>query len=191
MQERRIAEVCAACEELPCVQAVRLVGSRAEGGGDRYSDVDLLLETAEPPDQVICSAAALVQERFRPVWLDGAKSLLPKKFLFSAFLGGENPFAFFDIGVLGDGRCTVARELFCSDRWTHLLKLWVMNYKYYRRGAPFFIASYGRMMGKAGLSASLPPAEGFTALLRLLQKECAVSPAYLSLLWRELETDGS
>ncbi|EKX78211.1 hypothetical protein [Clostridium botulinum] len=91
------------------------------------------------PDTALHKLTESVKEKFKPVWYDFANSLMPDKFLISTFIGENNPFVFYDIGILNSNKKLVYDKiLFENNQWIHLIKLWIMNYKYMMRDVPQF-----------------------------------------------------
>lgn len=125
---------------LDFITRIDVIGSRVEQTSDAYSDVDLLLTIKDvTPDIALFEVTESVKAKFQPVWYDFANSLMPDKFLVSTFIGGDNPFAFYDVSILNsDKNLVYDKTQFENDQWVHLMKLWVMNFKYMMRDAPQF-----------------------------------------------------
>jgi len=169
---------------LDFITRIDVVGSRVEQTADVYSDVDLLLTINDiPPDIALYKLTESVKAKFQPVWYDFANSLMPDKFLVSAFIGGDNPFAFYDVGILNsDKELIYDKTMFENDYWIHLTKLWVMNYKYMMRDAPQFAKRFAAMMEQANISHYSDYREGFYQLLLKLKDQKMIKSSYLTML---------
>lgn len=169
---------------LAFITRIDVIGSRVEQTSDVYSDVDLLLTIKDStPDNALYEVTESVKAKFQPAWYDFANSLMPDKFLISIFIGGDNPFTFYDIGILNSDRNLVYdKTLFENDHSIHLMKLWVMNYKYMMRGAPQFENRFATMMEKANISHYSDYREGFYQLLLRLKDKKTIKREYLRML---------
>ncbi|WP_322905949.1 hypothetical protein [Paenibacillus campi] len=170
---------------------VKLVGSHTTGMSDRFSDIDLLLSIRHMnPATALWQTFESIQTSFSTLWHDFANSLMPDKFLVSLFIDGDNPFAFYDIGIMNDrAYSTYNCALFVNDPWVHLLKLWVMNFKYGMRHALQFERRYTVMMQKANLAYDPDYYAGFARLLNLLKQKPTVNEQYVHKLEMELKTN--
>ncbi|MGF6354369.1 putative nucleotidyltransferase [Paenibacillus sp. 4624] len=171
-------------EGLPFITQIDVIGSRVEQTSDDYSDVDILLSIKDiTPDIALYEVTESVKAKFQPAWYDYANSLMPDKFLISTFIGGDNPFTFYDIGILNTDRNLVYdKTQFENDHWIHLMKLWVMNYKYMMRDAQQFENRFAAMMEKANISHYSDYREGFYQLLLKLKDKKTIKREYLSML---------
>ncbi|MGC5774137.1 hypothetical protein [Paenibacillus pabuli] len=169
---------------LDFITRIDVIGSRVEQTSDAYSDVDLLLTIKDiTPHIALYEVTESVKEKFQPAWYDFANSLMPDKFLVSTFIGGDNPFTFYDIGILNSEKNLVYdKTLFENDQWIHLMKLWVMNFKYMMRDAPQFEKRFATMMEKANLSHHSDYRRGFYQLLLKLKDKKTIRRGYLNML---------
>lgn len=174
------------------ITQIDVVGSRAKQVPDAYSDVDLLITINDmTPDQALYELTESVKTKFQPAWYDFANSLMPDKFLVSTFIGGDNPFAFYDIAILNTNKNLVYDQArFENDPWIHLMKLWVMNFKYMMRGAPQFEQRYATMMDKADLSPNSDYRVGFYQLLLHLKGQKNINNGYLAMLEKVFRDGG-
>lgn len=179
-------------KSLHFITQIAVVGSRAKQVPDAYSDVDLLLIINDiAPDQALYELTESVKTKFQPAWYDFANSLMPDKFLVSTFIGGDNPFAFYDIAILNTNKNLVYDQArFENDPGIHLMKLWVMNFKYMMRGAPQFEQRYATMMDKAGLSPNSDYRVGFYQLLLQLKGQKNINNGYLAMLEKVFRDGG-
>ncbi|MET3941924.1 putative nucleotidyltransferase [Paenibacillus sp. PvP094] len=169
---------------LDFITRIDVIGSRVEQTSDAYSDVDLLLTIKDvTPDIALFEVTESVKAKFQPVWYDFANSLMPDKFLVSTFIGGDNPFAFYDVGILNsDKNLGYDKTQFENDQWIHLMKLWVMNFKYMMRNAPQFEKRFATMMEKANISHYSDYRTGFYQLLLKLKDKKTIKSGYLNML---------
>ncbi|WP_127541265.1 hypothetical protein [Paenibacillus illinoisensis] len=169
---------------LDFITRIDVIGSRVEQTSDAYSDVDLLLTIKDvTPDIALFEVTESVKAKFQPVWYDFANSLMPDKFLVSTFIGGDNPFAFYDVGILNsDKNLGYDKTQFENDKWIHLMKLWVMNFKYMMRNAPQFEKRFATMMEKANISHYSDYRTGFYQLLLKLKDKKTIKSGYLNML---------
>ncbi|MEK4439282.1 hypothetical protein [Paenibacillus sp. FSL K6-2862] len=169
---------------LDFITRIDVVGSRVEQTSDAYSDVDLLLTIKDvTPNIALFEVTESVKARFQPAWYDFANSLMPEKFLVSTFIGGDNPFTFYDVGILNNDKNLVYdKTQFENDQWIHLMKLWVMNFKYMMRDAPQFEKRFATMMEKANISHYSDYKTGFFHLLLKLKDKKTIESGYLNML---------
>lgn len=169
---------------LDFITRIDVVGSRVEQTSDAYSDVDLLLTIKDvTPNIALFEVTESVKARFQPAWYDFANSLMPEKFLVSTFIGGDNPFTFYDVGILNNDKNLVYdKTQFENDQWIHLMKLWVMNFKYMMRDAPQFEKRFATMMEKANISHYSDYKTGFYQLLLKLKDKKTIESGYLNML---------
>ncbi|MEK3920795.1 MULTISPECIES: hypothetical protein [Paenibacillus] len=169
---------------LDFITRIDVIGSRVEQTSDAYSDVDLLLTIKDvTPDIALFEVTESVKAKFQPVWYDFANSLMPDKFLVSTFIGGDNPFAFYDVSILNsDKNLVYDKTQFENDPWIHLMKLWVMNFKYMLRDAPQFEKRFATMMEKANISHYSDYRTGFYQLLLKLKDKKTIKSGYLNML---------
>ena len=93
-------DVILTLKKLEFVTDICGVGSYFDGRADRYSDIDFVVKVKDIyPDEALLRITHLLKRTYAPLWSDFANSLMPRKFLVSLFIGGENPFAFLDIGI--------------------------------------------------------------------------------------------
>ncbi|SCW31445.1 hypothetical protein SAMN04487970_1002173 [Paenibacillus tianmuensis] len=169
---------------LDFITRIHVVGSRVEQTSDTYSDVDLSLTIKDiTPDIALYELTESIKAKFQPTWYDFANSLMPEKFLVSTFIGGDNPFTFFDVCILNsDKNLVYDKTRFENDQWIHLMKLWVMNYKYMMRDAPQFEKRFATMMEKANIFHYSDYREGFYQLLLKLKDQKMIKSGYLNML---------
>jgi predicted nucleotidyltransferase len=169
---------------LDFITRIDVIGSCVEQTSDAYSDVDLLLTIKDvTPDIALFEVTESVKAKFQPVWYDFANSLMPDKFLVSTFIGGDNPFAFYDVSILNsDKNLVYDKTQFENDQWIHLMKLWVMNFKYMMRDAPQFEKRFATMMEKANISHYSDYRTGFYQLLLKLKDKKTIKSGYLNML---------
>ncbi|WP_353096011.1 hypothetical protein [Tissierella praeacuta] len=170
--------------KLDFITRIDVIESHAEQVTDAYSDVDLLIKIKDiTQDTALYKLTESVKEKFRAVWYDFANSLMPDKFLVSTFIGGNNPFVFYDIGILNsDKKLVYDKTLFENNQWVHLTKLWVMNYKCMMRDAPQFSKRFITMMEKAEISHYSNYRDGFYQLLLRLKEQNIIQTCYLNML---------
>lgn len=179
-----IDEICDNIKSLSFVSDVQKKGSRFEGRSDIYSDYDLTVVIKDiRPDDALLRITELLKAEYSSLWFDYANSLMPHKFLVSMFINCENPFSFVDIGIYADGDINYDPKNFENDRWVHLTKLWIMNFKYYLRGDDRFSESFKKMLRKADIGNSKNDLDGFGKLLELLSSKETVSKAYIDKLY--------
>lgn len=169
---------------LDFITRIDVIGSRVEQTSDAYSDVDLVLTIKDvTPNIALFEVTESVKARFQPAWYDFANSLMPDKFLVSTFIGGDNPFTFYDVGILNNDKNLVYdKTQFENDQWIHLMKLWVMNFKYMMRDAPQFEKRFAAMMEKANISHYSDYKTGFYQLLLKLKDKKTIKSDYLNML---------
>lgn len=193
INENSIAEICRKIETLSFVTGVQETGSRLEGHSDGYSDIDLIVNIRDiTPDKALLTITELMKTTYAPLWIDFANSLMPHKFLASMFIDCENPFCFFDIGIYNTVDLQYDPQNFANDKWVHLTKLWIMNFKYYLRKDSRFPQRFASMMKQADIHCWQNAIDGFGKLLELLSAQNTVNKKYLHMLykifWQETNT---
>jgi len=178
-----IIEVCSKLKTLDFVIDIQEIGSRSEGNADRYSDVDLVVNVqVVKPDTALLKITEFMKMTYSPLWVDYANSLMPSKFLVSMFINCENPFCFLDIGIYNHEVINYDPKRFENDKWVHLTKLWIMNFKYYLRKDSCFPQRFKNMMNKANINDYKDELDGFKKLLELLSTQDTVSGIYIDKL---------
>lgn len=187
-REIDIAEICGRLKTLDFITDVSETGSRIKGCADRYSDIDLIVNVQKiRPNAALLEITEFMNMAYSPLWVDYANSLMPSKFLVSMFIGCENPFCFLDIGIFNKKEALAYDpEKFKNDKWVHLTKLWIMNFKYYLRKDKCFPRRFRSMMEQAGISGFNHESEGFEKLLDLLSVQRAVNNTYLDMLYKAM-----
>jgi len=179
-----IAEICGRLKALDFVTDVQEIGSRSEGHADCYSDIDLVVNIQDAkPDIALLRITEFMKMTYSPLWVDYANSLMPSKFLVSMFIDCENPFRFLDVGIYNHEAINCDPKRFENDKWVHLTKLWIMNFKYYLRRDHCFPQRFENMMNKAGISGCSNELDGFQKLLELLSAQDTVSGIYIDKLY--------
>jgi len=186
-REIDIAEICGRLKTLDFITDVSETGSRIKGCADRYSDIDLIVNVQKiRPNAALLEITEFMNMAYSPLWFDYANSLMPSKFLVSMFIDCENPFCFLDIGIFNKEALAYYPEKFKNDKWVHLTKLWIMNFKYYLRKDKCFPRRFRSMMEQAGISGFNHESEGFEKLLDLLSVQRAVNKYYLDMLYKAM-----
>lgn len=181
--EQNITEICRKIETFGFVTSVQKVGSRAEGHADCYSDIDLVVNIRDiKPDIALLKITEFMKITYAPLWVDFANSLMPQKFVVSMFIDCENPFCFLDIGIYNEENFHYNPQTFQNDKWVHLTKLWIMNFKYYLRKDSRLPLRFEKMMKKAGISNWQHELDGFEKLLKVLSDQNTVSKSYIDKL---------
>jgi len=179
-----ITEVCSKLKTLDFVIDIQEIGSRPAGHADCYSDVDLVVNIQiVKPDIALLKITEFMKMIYSPLWIDYANSLMPSKFLVSMFINCENPFCFLDIGIYNHEVINYNPKRFENDKWVHLTKLWIMNFKYYLRKDQCFPQRFKNMMNKANIIDYKDELDGFKKLLKLLSKQDTVSGIYIEKLY--------
>lgn len=182
-----VSEICIKLKSLDFVTNVQEIGSRCEGHADFYSDIDLVVSIQDiKPDAALLKITEFMTKTYGPLWVDYANSLMPKKFLVSMFIDCDNPFCFCDIGIYNDEILDYNPQNFENDKWVHLTKLWIMNFKYYLRKDICFLQRFEKMMEQAGISDYKNKLDGFEKLLELLSVQSTVNKIYISKLYIQL-----
>lgn len=121
---------------LAFITRIEVIGSRVEQTSDAYSDVDLLLTIKDfTPGMALYEVTESVKAKFQPAWYDFANSLMPDKFLTSIFIRGNNPFTFYDIGILNSDRNLVYDKTLFENRFATMMeKANMSHYSDYREG---------------------------------------------------------
>lgn len=183
--EINVAEICNKLKTLDFVTDVQEIGSRSEGHADCYSDVDLVVNVHNiKPDMALLKITEFMTKTYCPLWTDYANSLMPKKFLVSMFIDCENPFCFLDIGIYNNEIISYDQRDFENDKWVHLTKLWIMNFKYYLRKDNCSPQLLKKMMKKANINDYKNELDGFGKLLELLSEQETVSKIYIEKLYK-------
>jgi len=188
-----IAEICGKLKTLDFVTDVSVTGSRIEGCADPYSDIDLIVDIQRlQPDAALLEITEFMNMTYSPLWFDYANSLMPSKFLVSMFIDCENPFCFLDIGIFNkEEDLAYDPEKFKNDKWVHLTKLWIMNFKYYLRNDKCFPRRFKSMIKQADISGCDNEFEGFEKLLELLSAQKVVNNTYLDMLYKAVSQAGT
>lgn len=100
------------------------------------------------------------------------------------FIDCENPFCFLDIGIYNNEIISYDQRDFENDKWVHLTKLWIMNFKYYLRKDNCSPQLFKKMMKKANINDYKNELDGFGKLLELLSEQETVSKIYIEKLYK-------
>ncbi|MBM0067933.1 nucleotidyltransferase domain-containing protein [Alkalicoccobacillus gibsonii] len=183
-----VDQIIQSISSLNFVCTVDIVGSHSNDTNDKYSDVDLVVHVLdEPADKALLRISYFLCEKYSPLWYDYANSLMPNKFLVSMYFENTTPFKFIDIGIINNEAQFYNKDDFKNDKWIHLMKLWVMNFKYYVRKSERFESSFNNMMASAGINDFKNHADGFKKLLNVLSTKESINKKNLWLLYNEYQ----
>lgn len=170
------------------VSDVKISGSLHNSTNDHFSDIDLTVSIKNiPADKALLQITETLEHEYKPLWKDFARSLMPQKFLVSMFFNCDNPFSFIDIGIFNNSNdFSFDPNLFTNDKWIHLTKLWIMNFKYFIRRSDNFQERFTRMMSKANITYYKNHSDGFRLLLDCIAGKNTVSNIYIQKLYKAL-----
>lgn len=116
------------------VQSVFLRGSLSTGDGDEFSDIDIGIDVSGSDNgEFARDLPALMDSNFNVLFYDWSPSLLPKDYVIS-FAHKDLPiFWMIDIQIMATPHTPSLIEV-PVNKYHHLLKLWILNFKYYLRG---------------------------------------------------------
>lgn len=170
------------------VSDVKISGSLHNSTNDHFSDIDLTVSiNSITADKALLQITETLEHEYKPLWKDFARSLMPQKFLVSMFFNCDNPFSFIDIGIFNNSNdFSFDSNLFTNDKWIHLTKLWIMNFKYFIRKSDNFQERFTRMMSKANITYYKNHLDGFRLLLDCIADKNKVSNIYIQKLYKVL-----
>jgi len=98
----------------------------------------------------------------------------------------KTPFCFLDIGIYNNEVINYNPKEFENDKWVHLTKLWIMNFKYYLRKDCRFSERFKNMIKQADIRGYENELDGFEKLLGLLSVQNTVNTSYINKLYHAL-----
>ena len=127
-------ELMAIFSKHPSVQSAFLRGSLSVGNPDDFSDIDIGIDVSGYDNgEFARDLPSLIQSDFGILFYDWSPSLLPKEYVIS-FIHKDLPiFWLIDIQVMATPHFPSLIEV-PINKYHHLLKLWILNLKYYLRG---------------------------------------------------------
>lgn len=129
-------KIISALRQSGLISEVALSGSLARGQYDELSDVDIdVADPLYPPWENVQRAVSIIETQFGILLQEWASSLMPEKYLVSAFLPGQPIWWWVDIGAFPNpAHDEITREDVPQDDNLHLAKLFIMNAKHFLRG---------------------------------------------------------
>ncbi|MEN2467794.1 nucleotidyltransferase domain-containing protein [Ornithinibacillus sp. JPR2-1] len=127
-------ELIAFFRKHPSVQRTFLRGSLSKGNHDEYSDIDIGIDVSGSDNgEFAKELPSLIQSNFNILFYDWSPSLLPNEYVIS-FVQKDFPvFWLIDIQVMATPHIPSLIEV-PVNKYHHLLKLWILNLKYFLRG---------------------------------------------------------
>lgn len=117
------------------VQSVYLRGSLSQGKADEFSDIDIGIDVSNYDNgQYALNLFGVLNKHFSIIFNDWASSLLPDQYVQTFFIKDTSPFWLVDIECNASPHVRSVTNI-QNDRVGHHLKLWILNAKYYLRGA--------------------------------------------------------
>jgi predicted nucleotidyltransferase len=129
-------EICNYLKTIKEIKCCKIYGSIKNGNIDKYSDIDIEIDTSGYDNSVfITKIPDIINKKYPIIYYDYARSLMPKDYIVSLAISEENPFLIIDIKCAANPhRDTKKENDFVNNELTHLIKLFVANYKHYIRG---------------------------------------------------------
>lgn len=116
------------------VQDAYIRGSLTKGKYDYFSDIDIGVDVSGFDNGKFASnLPSFIKENFDIIFYDWSPSLLPHDYVISFAHRGFPIYWFIDIQVMATPHIDSLKEV-PVNRYHHLLKLWIINLKYYLRG---------------------------------------------------------
>lgn len=127
-------EIIVFLKKHPSVQDAFLRGSLSNGTADKFSDIDIGIDVSGSDNgQFAKELPSLFNSNFNILFHDWSPSLLPKEYVIS-FVHRDFPvFRIIDIQIMASPHISSLTEV-PVNKYHHLLKLWILNLKYYLRG---------------------------------------------------------
>ncbi|GGA60012.1 hypothetical protein GCM10008025_00050 [Ornithinibacillus halotolerans] len=137
MADQRIDEankIIAFLNHHPAVQNSFLRGSLSNGNHDEFSDIDIGIDvTGSDNGEFAKELPSLISSNFNILFHDWSPSLLPEEYVIT-FVHKDFPiFWIIDVQVMATPHHPTLTEV-QVNKYHHLLKLWILNLKYYLRG---------------------------------------------------------
>ena len=127
-------ELIAFLRNQPRVQRTFLRGSLSIGNGDEFSDIDIGIDVSGSDNgEFAKELPSLLKSNFNILFYDWSPSLIPKEYVISFVYKGFPVFWIIDIQVMATPHISSLIEV-TANKYHHLLKLWILNLKYYLRG---------------------------------------------------------
>ncbi|TFB19581.1 hypothetical protein E3U55_10495 [Filobacillus milosensis] len=102
---------------------------------DKYSDIDIGIDVSGNDNGAFAkSLPKLMDQHFDILFYDWSPSLLPSDFVITFFINNSSIFWFIDIQVFATPHHETLKKV-KTNKYHHLLKLWILNLKYYIRGS--------------------------------------------------------
>ncbi|QHE52678.1 hypothetical protein [Pontibacillus sp. HMF3514] len=119
----------------PKVQNVFLRGSLHKNTNiDPYSDIDIGVDVSGYDNgKFSLEVPAIMRSHFDVLFFDWSPSLLPDQYVQSYVIKGTPIFWLIDIQCMANPHVSSIQNI-RNDFYEHLLKLWILNLKYYLRG---------------------------------------------------------
>lgn len=137
MVDKRIVkanEIIAFLKNHPSVQNTFLRGSLSKGIEDEFSDIDIGIDVSGYDNgEFARELPSSMKNKFNILFYDWSPSLLPRDYVISFVHKGFPVFWIIDIQVMATPHIPSLKEV-QVNKYHHLLKLWILNLKYYLRG---------------------------------------------------------
>lgn len=137
MVDKRIVianELIAFFKNHPSVQDIYLRGSLVTGDVDDFSDIDIGIDVSGYDNgEFARELPSLMNSKFDIIFHDWSPSLLPRDYVVTFIFKGLPVFWIVDIQVMATPHYQTLTEV-PVHKYHHLLKLWILNLKYFLRG---------------------------------------------------------
>ena len=130
-------QLCIYLKTVKEIKDYRIYGSIRENKYDKYSDIDLEIDVSGYDNSIfITKIPEIINEKYSVIWYDYAPSLMPEKYIISLAISEDNPFLIVDITCVATPHMSTLKkeENFVNDKITHIIKLFIANFRHYIRG---------------------------------------------------------
>lgn len=177
--------IIATFKKHPKVRDAFLRGSLSSSGfADDYSDIDIGIDVSGFDNwDFALEVPSLMQKDFDILFYDWSTSLLPKEYVLTIILKGFPVFWIVDIQCTATPHSPFSKQVL-TNKYHHLLKLWIINLKYYLRGNNGAEHSIKKLANRA-LNSNMKHKDSFLLMADiLLEIKTHIEPEILPFIER-------
>jgi len=130
-------EICVYLRSIKEIKECKIYGSIVENNIDKYSDIDIEIDVSGYDNSIFIKRITdIIDIKFPILYYDYARSLMPDAYIVTMAISEKNPFLLLDIKCTAKPHfSTISKENdFMNNKFTHIIKLFIANYKHYIRG---------------------------------------------------------
>jgi hypothetical protein len=130
-------DLCNYLNTIEEIKSCKIYGSIAEDNFDKYSDIDIEIDVSGYDNSIFLTRIPeIINEKYPIIYYDYARSLMPNQYIVSMAISKNNPFLIVDTKCIANPHMITLRKEnnFINSKTTHILKLFIANYKHYIRG---------------------------------------------------------